>query len=88
MKNQTLNRLYVSFRQRSRKYTHDKQYIHDGLHRLRLWFEPHYLSINTDSNEEVMITKTIHQKMAEYYKDEASRLNHLCEQVDFSYWKF
>ena len=88
MKNQTLNRLYVKLRQRTRKYTHDKQLIHDGLHSLRLWFEPLYQSINTASDEKVLITKTIKQKLADYYANEPVRLTHLCKPSNFTYWKF
>lgn len=88
MKNQTLNRLYVSLRQRTRRYTHDKQFIHDGLHRLRQRFEPLYLSLNTASYEKIPISNTIKQKLAEYYTDEPTRLTHLWSQADFTNWKF
>jgi hypothetical protein len=88
MKNQTINRLYVRLRQLSRKYTHDKQWIHDSLHRLRVWFEPIYLFVNTASDEKVLISKIQKQKLAAYYANEPAQLAHLYKDTDFTYWQF
>lgn len=88
MKNQTINRIYVRFRQLTRKYTHNKQLIHDSLHHLRLWFEPLYLSVNTATNENVVISRNLKQKLAEYYRDEPVLLKNIYKSTDFTYWQF
>ncbi|MCF6159559.1 MAG: hypothetical protein E3K32_13540 [wastewater metagenome] len=70
MRNSRIHSLYIKFRFSVRKYTSGKPYIHGILRHLKSMFEPFYLSLNTRSPENLIISPATKDYLRDYYREE------------------
>ncbi len=73
MKSAQLNRAYDSLRSTIRKRTHNLP-IHKGLRQLRLWTDPLYYRLNSQSMEKVEVPTALREKLVDYYRDDVKLL--------------
>lgn len=77
MRNSELHRKYRDFRFRLRQWTHNKPIIHNPLRAIRRTIEPLYLRLNTQSDEEILMSEDTRHRLENYYQPDTDALSAL-----------
>ena len=77
MRNSELHRKYRDFRFRLRQWTHDKPIIHKPLRAIRRTIEPLYLRLNTQPDEEILMSEETRHRLENYYQHDTDALSAL-----------
>lgn len=77
MRSSEFHRIYRDVRFEVRKWTHNKPIIHNSLRVIRKAIEPIYLRLNTQSEENIIISEKTQKRLVDYYKQDVNELTEL-----------
>ncbi len=77
MRNSGLHQKYRDIRFRLRQWTHDKPIIHNPLRAIRRTIEPFYFLLNTQPDEDILMSEETRHRLENYYQQDIDALSAL-----------